>query len=184
MLMIRLARVGARKQPYYRVVVIEKERARNGRSVEVVGTYNPRTNPATIDLKRDRIEHWRSKGARLSDRLAKLLAKAAPSSSESAAYYARRKVPHAGREPDMASEQGGDVRLLVEQIAKALVDEPEQVSVQAVDGEQVTVLELRVSPADLGKVIGKQGRTARSIRTILGAAGMKLHKRFTLEILE
>ncbi len=84
----------------------------------------------------------------------------------------------------MASEQGGDMRVLVEQIAKALVDEPEQVSVQAVDGEQVTVLELRVSPADLGKVIGKQGRTARSIRTILGAAGMKLHKRFTLEILE
>ncbi len=85
MLMIRLARVGARKQPYYRVVVVEKDRARNGRSVEVVGTYNPRTNPATIDLKRDRIEHWRSKGAQLSDRLAKLLAKTAPSSSESAA---------------------------------------------------------------------------------------------------
>ncbi len=84
----------------------------------------------------------------------------------------------------MASEQGGDVRLLVEQIAKALVDEPEQVSVRSVDGEQVTVLELRVSTADLGTVIGKQGRTARSIRTILGAAGMKLHKRFTLEILE
>jgi hypothetical protein len=76
------------------------------------------------------------------------------------------------------------MRVLVEEIAKALVDEPDQVSVRAVDGEQVTVLELRVSPADLGKVIGKQGRTARSIRTILGAAGMKLHKRFTLEILE
>jgi len=76
------------------------------------------------------------------------------------------------------------MRALVEQIAKALVDEPEQVSVHAVDGEQVTVLELRVAPGDLGKVIGKQGRTARSIRTILGAAGMKLHKRFTLEILE
>ncbi len=84
----------------------------------------------------------------------------------------------------MASEQGGDMRALVEQIARALVDEPEQVSVRAVDGEQVTVLELRVAPGDLGKVIGKQGRTARSIRTILGAAGMKLHKRFTLEILE
>ncbi len=84
----------------------------------------------------------------------------------------------------MAGEQGGDMRLLVEEIAKALVDEPEQVAVRAVDGEQVTVLELRVSPADLGKVIGKQGRTARSIRTILGAAGMKLKKRFTLEILE
>jgi len=73
---------------------------------------------------------------------------------------------------------------LVEQIAKALVDSPEQVSVRAVEGEQVTVLELRVAQSDLGKVIGKQGRTARSIRTILGAAGMKLRKRFTLEILE
>ncbi len=84
----------------------------------------------------------------------------------------------------MAGEQGGDMRALVEQIAKALVDEPGQVSVQAVDSEQATVLELRVAPNDLGKVIGKQGRTARSIRTLLGAAGMKLHKRFTLEIVE
>jgi uncharacterized protein len=73
---------------------------------------------------------------------------------------------------------------LVEDIAKALVDTPEEVSVRQVDGEQVTVLELRVAPTDLGKVIGKQGRTARSIRTLLGAAGMKLNRRFTLEILE
>ncbi len=69
--MIRLARVGARKQPYYRVVVIEKERARNGRSIEVVGTYNPRTNPASVNLKRDRIDYWTSWGAQLSDRVAK-----------------------------------------------------------------------------------------------------------------
>ena len=75
MLMIRLARFGARKQPYYRVVVIEKERARNGRSVEVVGTYNPRTNPASVDLKRERIDYWTSQGAQLSDRVAKLMAK-------------------------------------------------------------------------------------------------------------
>ena len=73
---------------------------------------------------------------------------------------------------------------LIEQIAKALVDSPDQVTVRAIEGEQTTVLELRVAPNDLGKVIGKQGRTARSIRTILSAAGMKLKKRFTLEILE
>jgi small subunit ribosomal protein S16 len=80
--MIRLARFGARKQPYYRVVVIEKERARNGRSVEVVGTYNPRTNPASVELKRERIDYWTSKGAQLSDRVAKLLAKqAAPAAA-------------------------------------------------------------------------------------------------------
>ena len=73
---------------------------------------------------------------------------------------------------------------LVEAIAKALVDRPDDVQVNTVDGSQVTVLELRVHPEDLGKVIGRQGRTAKAIRTLLGAAGMKLHKRFTLEILE
>ena len=80
MLMIRLSRTGARKQPHYRVVVIEKERARNGRPVEVVGTYNPRTNPASIELKRERIDYWVSKGAKMSDRVGKIVAKpAAPS---------------------------------------------------------------------------------------------------------
>ena len=64
------------------------------------------------------------------------------------------------------------------------VDEIEQCPDREVEGEQVTVLELRVAQSDLGKVIGKQGRTARSIRTLLGAAGMKLNRRFTLEILE
>ncbi len=72
--MIRLARVGARKQPHYRVVVIEKDRARNGRSVEVVGTYNPRTTPASLELKRDRIDYWVGNGAQLSDRVVKLYA--------------------------------------------------------------------------------------------------------------
>ena len=76
------------------------------------------------------------------------------------------------------------MKQLIEDIAKALVDIPEEVLVNVVEGEQVTVLELRVAQSDLGKVIGKQGRTARSIRTILGAAGMKLNRRFTLEILE
>ena len=73
---------------------------------------------------------------------------------------------------------------LVEMIAKALVDSPDEVVVSEVEGEQTTVLELRVAQSDLGKVIGKQGRTARAIRTLLGAAGMKLRKRFVLEILE
>ena len=77
MLMIRLARIGARKKPFYRVVVIEKESARNGPSLEVVGTYNPRTTPATIDLKKDRIEYWVSKGAKMSETVNKLFSKQA-----------------------------------------------------------------------------------------------------------
>jgi small subunit ribosomal protein S16 len=83
--MIRLSRTGARKQPQYRVVVIEKERARNGRPVEIVGTYNPRTSPASIELKRERIDYWVSKGARMSDRVSKIVSKPAPASTVSVA---------------------------------------------------------------------------------------------------
>ena len=73
---------------------------------------------------------------------------------------------------------------VVETIAKALVDAPDEVTVREIDGDQTTVLELKVAPGDLGKVIGKQGRTARAMRTLLRAAGMKLKKRFVLEIVE
>jgi predicted RNA-binding protein YlqC (UPF0109 family) len=73
---------------------------------------------------------------------------------------------------------------LVREIARALVDEPKAVDVESVDRSESTVLKLRVAPGDVGKVIGKQGRTARSVRTILGAVSMKLHHRYTLDILE
>ena len=73
---------------------------------------------------------------------------------------------------------------LVEEIAKALVDSPDDVAVDETPGDQATVLALRVAPTDLGKVIGKQGRTARSIRSLLAAAGTKQNKRYTLEIAE
>jgi hypothetical protein len=79
------------------------------------------------------------------------------------------------------SEQSVDLRTLVEQIAKALVDEPDQVSVSQVEGD---VLELTVAPNDVGKVIGAKGRVARALRALIGAAGVRLHKHFTLEILE
>jgi uncharacterized protein len=82
------------------------------------------------------------------------------------------------------TETAGDMRTLVEQIAQALVDAPAEVQVTPVEEGDATVLELRVAQPDLGKVIGKQGRTAKSIRTILGAASMKLKKRYTLEIME
>ncbi len=73
MLMIRLARFGAKKKPFYRVVVIEKERARNGRNLEVVGHYNPLTKPAKVMLKHDRLDHWVKNGAQLSDTVKRLV---------------------------------------------------------------------------------------------------------------
>ena len=82
------------------------------------------------------------------------------------------------------TDAGGDMRMLVEQIAQALVDAPEHVEVTPVEDGDATILELRVAQPDLGKVIGRQGRTAKSIRTILGAASMKFKKRYMLEIIE
>lgn len=76
------------------------------------------------------------------------------------------------------------MRELIEFMAKALVDNPDQVDVQEIEGEQSSVIELRVAREDLGKVIGKQGRTARAMRTILSAASTKLRKRAVLDIIE
>jgi predicted RNA-binding protein YlqC (UPF0109 family) len=76
------------------------------------------------------------------------------------------------------------MKTLIEAMAKSLVDRPEDVKVTEIEGEKTTVFELRVSQGDLGKVIGKQGKTARAMRTILGAAGTKVGKRCVLEILE
>ena len=76
------------------------------------------------------------------------------------------------------------MKALIEAMAKALVDRPEEVKVSEIEGEKTTVYEIRVSQSDLGKVIGKQGKTARAMRTILGAAGTKIGKRCVLEILE
>ncbi|MEZ0344788.1 MAG: KH domain-containing protein [Caldimicrobium sp.] len=73
---------------------------------------------------------------------------------------------------------------LVEQIAKVLVDKPEAVQINEIEGEQTSVIELKVAKEDLGKIIGKEGRTAKAIRTIFGAAGSKLKKRVVLEIIE
>ncbi len=82
------------------------------------------------------------------------------------------------------SEPNGDMRALIEHIARALVDAPDQVSVNQLEEGQGTVFELTVAENDLGKVIGRQGRTARAMRTLLAATGVRLQKRFTLEILE
>ena len=85
MLMIRLARFGAKKKPSYRVVVIEKEKARNGRSLEVLGFYNPLTHPATFQVNNERIAHWLSVGAKPSDTMARLLKNQPPPAAEPAA---------------------------------------------------------------------------------------------------
>jgi predicted RNA-binding protein YlqC (UPF0109 family) len=77
-----------------------------------------------------------------------------------------------------------DMKALVELMAKSLVDKPEEVIVAVADGEKTSIFELRVAPGDIGKVVGKQGKTAQAIRTIMSAAGTKLDRRYVLEILD
>jgi predicted RNA-binding protein YlqC (UPF0109 family) len=81
-------------------------------------------------------------------------------------------------------EMGAEMKDLIEHMAKALVDNPDEVKVSEIEGERTSVIELAVAKEDLGKVIGKQGRTARAMRTLLTAASTKLHKRAVLEIVE
>ena len=86
--------------------------------------------------------------------------------------------------PAANSQSAKTMKQLIFEIVQALVDIPDAVSVEVIEDRESTVLRVRVAPQDIGKVIGKQGRTARSLRTILGAASMKLHHRFSLDILE
>jgi small subunit ribosomal protein S16 len=125
--MIRLSRVGARKQPHYRVVVIEKDRARNGRSIEVVGSYNPRTNPATVDLKTDRVEYWSKNGAQMSDIVAKLVKKYTPKVEGDPAPDKRTSHKPESKKPVAAAEPEA-----VAPVAEAPVAEPEVVAEPAV----------------------------------------------------
>lgn len=82
------------------------------------------------------------------------------------------------------SETNGELANLIDHIAKMLVDFPDKVSVNEISGENTTVIELKVAKEDLGKIIGKQGRTARAVRTVLNGASTKLRKRTVLEIIE
>ena len=186
MLMIRLSRRGARKQPHYRIVVIEKDRARDGRSVEVVGTYNPRTNPASIELKRDRIDYWTSKGAQLSDRVKKLVDKA-PAAAATRTGSDRRRLAKGTlrvRQEPLDDEHAPQYGCVGGASRQGAGECPDEVEVEAFEEGGQTVMELFVAEDDLGRMIGRQGRMARSLRTIVNAAALRTRKRYQLEIVE
>jgi uncharacterized protein len=176
-LRIRLARYGAKKRPFYRIVVSNSEAPRDGRFLDIIGTYDPRQEPAAVSVKEDLLKEWVGKGATCTDTVASLLKR--PRGAAAPEAWAQRQ----GWSPDSLTEVA-TMKELVKFIAQSLVDNPEQVQVNEIEGEQTSVIELKVAKEDLGKVIGKQGRTARAMRTILSAASTKIRKRAVLEILE
>ena len=145
---LRLTRVGSKKNPVYRVVAADSRSPRDGKFIEIVGRYNPQTDPSTIELDEEKVKDWLAKGAQPSSTVQRLL-----------------------------KAKGVGVAEIVEYLARRLVDEPDAVRVEEVEREGALVLQLHVAQDDVGKVIGRQGRIARALRTIVRASAAQRDQR-------
>ena len=176
MLAIRMRRVGSKKKPYFRVVVTEAKSARESSFVENVGTYNPRSKPAVVEINKERIQHWIKLGAQPSDSVRTLLAK----------HLTQGHVEAGGGSRAVMAEQdggpGSPLRAVVEVVVKTLVDHPESVKVTESVRRGMTVVELSTAPGDMGKIIGRQGRTAAAIRTLVALTAERHGVRAQLDI--
>ena len=191
---IRLTRMGSKKRPFYRVVALDSAPpAATDALSSTSGTTIRWSNPTRSSSIWKRSNSGLAKGAEPSNTVRSLLKKAgkvAQASRGGGPVHRSTHGPNRFGSSDSwratTRRHGGDVMLkeMIEYIAKSLVDNPDEVHVSEVEGEQTSVIELKVAKEDLGKVIGKQGRTARAMRTLLGAASTKARKRSVLEILE
>ena len=161
MVKIRLRRMGAKKAPFYRVVVADSRYPRDGRFIEEIGTYNPCVSPAEISIDADRAREWIKTGAQPTDTVRALL----------------KKV-------DGLSSEGAAMKELLLYIARSLVDHPEQVTVTEVGEAEDLTLELRVAPEDMGKVIGRQGRIAKEIRTVVRSYAQRTGVKVSVDIVD
>ena len=162
MVKIRLRRMGAKKAPFYRIVVADSRYPRDGRFIEEIGTYNPVVHPAELKVDADRAQAWIKTGAQPTETVRDLLKKAGALSG--------------GRSCTMKE--------LLTYVAQHLVEHPEQVSVTETDADGEVLLELRVAPEDTGKVIGRQGRIAKEIRTLIRSVAQRSGKRVSVEIVD
>ena len=151
---LRLTRVGSKKNPIYRVVAADSRSPRDGKFIEIVGRYNPQTDPSTIELDEEKVTAWLEQG-RAADRTG------------------------------AAAAQDQNIALqLLEELARRLVDDPDEVRVEREESDDVVVLRLYVAKDDVGKVIGRQGRIARALRQLVRAAAGRQRKRVVLEIVD
>ena len=160
MLKIRLRRMGAKKAPFYRIVVADSRAPRDGAFVEEIGYYNPLSNPVELTVNNEHAAEWIKKGAQPTDTVRALLKKSG------------------AIEWEMMMEE------LVRFIARNLVDEPDSVKVESREEGDTVVISLSVAPGDMGKVIGRQGRIAKAIRTVVKAASVREDKKYMVDIVE
>jgi ribosomal protein S16 len=175
MVVLRMSRQGSKKRPFYRIVAADKRRARDGRFIDLIGTFDPRTKAFAYDA--ERYEHWVKVGAQPSETLASLVRRF----KAGAAARQDRQGLIVTRTDDGAAL---DIADLVRYIAKGLVDKPDEVHVALVEERQASVYELEVAESDLGKIIGRGGKTARALRTLVTQVAPRSKKRILVEILE
>ena len=157
MVKIRLQRAGAKKAPFYHIVVADSRRARDGKIIEKIGSYDPMTEPSTIVLDKEKVEQWIKNGAKPTDTVKALIEKA---------------------------EEEFGMKEILETIIKNLVENETQVTITEKEEERSITYEVKVAESDLGKVIGKQGRIAKSIRTVMKSIAGKEHTRVNIEFIE
>ena len=162
MVKIRLRRMGAHKKPFYRIVVADSRAPRNGRFIEEIGYYNPISEPKVVQVNEEKALKWMLVGAQTSETVKSLFRKNGILEKFEAAK---------------AEKQDNQSELVP-------FDHPEQVEVSETYGQQSIIVELRVAPEDMGKVIGKQGRIAKAIRTVVRAVAIKENKKVIVEIID
>ena len=162
MVKIRLKRMGYKRHPFYRIVVADARSPRDGRFIDEIGTYDPNQEPSVVKVDAEAAKKWLANGAQPTETVAKLLKQAGIEKQDLGGY--------------------SQMKELVEVIAKSLVDHPEQVEVIETSKDDAIYVELKVAQEDMGKVIGKQGRIAKSIRTVVKAAASKGDKKVIVDI--
>ena len=164
---IRLKRMGAKKAPFYRIVVADARSPRDGRFIESIGYYDSTVQPASVKIDAEKAIDWMNKGAQPTDTVKNLFSKD-------------------GIMKKFAEAKAGGViymKELVEVMAKSLVNDPSAVVVEEETTGTTTVLRLHVASEDMGKVIGKQGRIAKAIRTVMKAVATRENVKVIVEII-
>ena len=198
---LRLMRMGKTKQPTYRVVAADSRSPRNGRFIEIVGTYEPRQEPSKIVIDNDKAVGWLRKGAQPTDRVQRLLqisgawdefkgAKPFVSDADDVDddvdgnQIDGNQIDDSWTNVDDGDDGDGlddnanrvpaaTARDVCEYLVKAVVEDPDGVEVDVAERGRGTTIEVRVTPGDMGRVIGKRGRIAQSIRTVVRAAAVR-----------
>ena len=160
MVKIRLRRMGAKKNPYYRIVVADSHFPRDGRFIEEIGTYNPLATPSEINIDMERAKYWIANGAQPTDTVKALLKKAE------------------------AEGENNPMKELLTYIIQNLVDHPDEVSVTEREAGNETVFEVRVADGDMGKVIGRQGRIIKEVRILKKAVAQRKGKKVSVEVID